>query len=287
MKPVPYKPGMLFEPPCYIADMPADIYHSHDSISNSGLKLIGRSPAHYKYASRRESTRNMVIGSALHMAVLEPEEYDYVHTCEPDRRSKKYKDLAEVYGGDKVLTIDESIKIEGIRDSLWSKYGELLSLPGHNELSGFVADPETGVMCRHRFDKLTNMGIAIDLKTCVDARTDAFSRAINNYGYHVQASFYMDQYEWITGEQLTDFLFFAVESDSPYAAKMYRLSEESIHIGRDIYRKSLNLYASCKQSGVWPGYESKDIEEISIPQYAIYQHEQQQIESFAFMEDEA
>jgi len=280
-----YSPGMPITAPCYITDMPSDLYHAHNSISNSGLRLVSRSPAHYKYAPKRESTRSMVIGSALHMAILEPDKYDYVHTNEPDRRTKAYKDIAANYGGDKVLTLSESEHVEGIRDSLWSKFGELLSLEGHNELSGFSTDPETGVMCRHRFDKLTTTGIAIDLKTTIDGRIDAFSRSIQSYSYHVQCAFYQDQFSWITGNELNDFLFLVVESEAPYAAKMYRLNQESIDIGRSVYRKSLKEYAKCKDSGVWPSYECNEVEKISIPSWAVQQYDNQQIESFTFIED--
>ncbi len=230
------------------------------------------------------------MGSAVHMAVLEPELFTNTYAMAKgakDRRSKEYKDLLTYHREEYTLLPEEYDRVMAISDSLWSKYGELLSLPGKNELSGFSIDPETGVTCRHRFDKLTDSGIAIDLKTCVDARPDAFSRAINSYGYHVQAAFYSDQYEWITGEPLQDFLFLAVESEAPYAAKIYRLSEESIYIGRHVYKKSLDLYTLCRESGIWPAYDSTEVEEISIPQYALYQHEQQQIESFTFVEDEA
>jgi len=268
-----YEEDMEITAPCYIKDMPADIYHRSRGASNSGLKLISRSPAHYKYSPRREATRNMVIGSALHMAVLEPElfydTYKLLRGCE-DRRSKDYKEAKEQFGEESVLVSSECAKVEGIMKSLWNdpEIASLLSKPGHNELSGFSIDPETGITCKHRFDKLLNSGIGIDLKTCLDARPDAFSRAIYNYNYHVQAAFYMDQYEWITGRVLTDFIFIAVESEAPYACKMYRLDHESLQVGRDTYRRALDQYAECKQSGIWPAYHNDGVEEISIPKWA-------------------
>lgn len=267
---IEYKPGMPITAPYYINNMPADIYHAYPAASNSGLKLIARSPAHFKYAPKRETTRNMVIGSALHMAVLEPELFETTYkltTCQ-DRRCKEYKDIAAIHGGEYTLTNDESWHIAGIRDSVRSEFRELLSQPCHNELSGFSTDPETGMTCKHRFDKLMNSGIGIDLKTCLDARPDAFSRAIYNYNYHVQAAFYMDQYEWITGEALKDFIFIAVESEAPYACKMYRLDPESLQVGRDTYRRALDQYAECKESRIWPAYHNDGVEEISIPKWA-------------------
>lgn len=283
-----YALGMEIIAPSYINGMPEDVYHGHQgSISNSGLRLVGRSPAHYKYAPQREQTRNMVIGSALHMAILEPDRCEtiYKFTDATDRRCKEYKEIAAIHGGDFTLTRDESWHIAGIRDSLWSNFRELLSLPGYNELSGFSTDPETGVMCRHRFDKLTEFGIAIDLKTTIDARPDAFSRSIYNYGYHMQHAFYADQYEWITGRKLDDFIFLVVESDAPYATKAYRLNQESIDVGSDMYRKALNEYAKCSETGVYPAYESNEIDEISIPDWAMYQHDKKQIDNFVFVEE--
>lgn len=285
-----YTEGMPILGRCYIADMPASVYHATDCISNSGLKLISRSPAHFKYAPKRESTRSMVIGSALHQAVLEPDlffdTYVMLHDAE-DRRCKDYKDAKEEFGEEFVLVASECAKIEGIMGRIQGnkEVQELLSLPGHNELSGFSTDPETGVMCRHRFDKLTNNGIGIDLKTTTDARPDAFSRSIMNYGYHMQAAFYVDNYEWITGKQLDDFVFIVVESESPYAVKMYRLGQESYAIGREQYRNSLLKYHECRATDFWPAYESQGIEEISIPQWAINQYDFEQVEGMTFTDE--
>ena len=285
-----YQPGMKITAPCYIKDMPADIYHAYPAASNSGLKLVARSPAHYKYAPKREATRNMVIGSALHMAVLEPElfyqQYTLLHGCE-DQRAKEYKEAKEQFGEKFVLVSTECEKVEGIMNSVLHdrEIDSLLSKPGHNELSGFSIDPETGLTCKHRFDKLLNNGVAIDLKTTIDARPDAFSRAIYNYNYHVQAAFYMDQYAWVTGRELQDFIFIVIESEAPYACKMYRLDPESIDVGRATYRKALDEYAKCKKSGVWPAYQNDGIEEISIPKWALNKYDEQLIETFEFMED--
>jgi len=267
------------------------VYHAHDSISNSGLKLVSRSPAHFKYRpDDKRDKRNLVLGKALHMAMLEPHSVEsiYKFTDAIDRRCKEYKEYAKEKGGDFTLTESESWHVAGIRYSLWSntETASLLSQLGQNELSGFSTDPETGATCRHRFDKLLNSGVAIDLKTTIDARPDAFSRAIYNYNYHVQAAFYADQHEWITGIELADFIFIVVESESPYACKMYRLDSESLQVGRDTYRRALDKYAECKASGIWTAYSNDGIEEISIPQYAINKYDDALIENFEFAEDE-
>jgi exodeoxyribonuclease VIII len=224
----------------------------------------------------------MVLGSAAHMAVFEPHLFYETYTLlrsAVDRRCKEYKEAKEKRGEEFVLVASECKKVEGIMSALRNnvEIKRILDLPGRCELSGFVNDPETGVACRHRFDKLTDCGIGIvtdcdigiDLKTTVDARPEAFSRSVYTYAYHMQNAFYADQYEWITGRKLKDFIFLVVESESPYSVKMYRLDDESVEIGRHMYRKALDIYAQCKESGIWPGYDCNEIETLRLPEWVI------------------
>lgn len=286
MKPIEYQDGMQINAPSYISSMPADIYHEHDSISNSGLKLINRSPAHFKYPPERAETRNKVLGSALHMACLEPNIFYQTYTLlrnAKDRTTSEYKEAKKLHGEEFVLVSSECAKVEGIMNSLYRDTGirNILEQPGANELSGFAIDPETGVICRHRFDKLTTQAVAIDLKTTVDARNHAFSRSIFSYGYHIQNAFYHDQYQWITGQDLEEFFFVAIESESPFACKLYCVDMDSFELGRDTYRNSLNTYAYCKKHDDWPAYDST-AEEISVPRWAINEYEESLIEAMTF-----
>ena len=52
--PIEYTEGMTITPPCFIANMPNDVYHSHpEGISSTGLKLVLRSPAHFNFCAMR------------------------------------------------------------------------------------------------------------------------------------------------------------------------------------------------------------------------------------------
>lgn len=285
-----YKIDMPINPPGYVQGVPEDIYHGHDSVSNSGLKLVNRSPAHFKYPPERESTRAMVVGSALHMACLQPDLFyeNYILLRNVKARTEKaYKEAKEEFGEENVLVKGEISKVEGIVNSLRSNTEalKLLEQEAWNELSGFVADPETGIMCRHRFDKLTKNAVAIDLKTTTDARPSAFSRSVMNFGYHVQDAFYTDQFRWITGDELVSFAFIVVEVDSPYAVKIYYLGDESRCIGRDTYRKGLNAYAYCKDMDEWTAYNDEP-EEINVPQWALNAYDESMVEAMTFTGDD-
>lgn len=257
-------------------------YHAHESISKSGLDMIARSPAHYRYGERREPTRAMVIGSAVHAAILEPElfasQYMLLRDVK-DRRASEYKQAVAVYGADNVLTGTEADYVAGIQESVRTHgpLSALLAEPGRAELSVITTDPVTGVAVRCRFDWLTDDGRPLDLKTTLDARPDAFSRSVSNYRYHVQAAFYCDVWEWETGDKLDRMIFAALEKSMPNAVALYMLDDEAMMVGRKLYREDLNTYARCLESGHWPAYEGC-VQLLNLPPWAVeFEEEQEEI----------
>jgi exodeoxyribonuclease VIII len=265
------------KPGIYTSDqLSNEDYHRADGISKSGLDLILRSPAHYRFAEKREATRAMEIGTALHCAILEPErfasEYMLLRNC-TDRRASEYKEAVKVWGTERVLTGTEADKVAGMQESVRSNpHLSMLAEPGRCELSVFATDPETGVLIKCRFDKLTDGGVAIDLKKTQDIRD--FGKSVANYGYHMQEAFYRDVWEWATGERLAGFVFAAVEEQMPHASAPLTLDAEALDIGRMLYRKALNEYAECLNDDEWPGIACEP-ETIQLPSWYINQFETQ------------
>lgn len=263
----------------YYADMPNDDYHSHASVSKSGLDVIERDPFHFFNKKPMVQTRPMQVGSAIHAAILEPEVFkrDFMMLPElKDRRQPEYKQAKKQYGEGNVFTQPDCDNIENIQKAVWGndEASNLLSQRGFCELSGFVKDPITGVMCRHRFDKLAlTGGWAVDVKKTQDVRDTEFSKSIFNYRYHVQAAFYLDQFEWITGERLNGMKFICVEEKWPHKVAVYYLDDISIQIGRDAYRENLNLYAKCMNGEKPTNNTSSQL--ISLPEWAMREYENQ------------
>ena len=253
-------------------------YHSHDSISKSGLDLIARSPAHYFHAARSSPTRAMEIGTAIHCAILEPhrfaKEYMLLAGIE-DRRKSEYKEAVKQYGSEFVLTGPESDRVVGMRESIRMNNRATMRLeaPGDAEVSIITKDPETGVAVRCRFDWLSSCGHALDLKKTQDVRSEEFSRTVARYRYHVQSAFYCDCYYWETGERLQEFSILAVEEHMPHANRIFILYDEAMREGRRVYRQDLNTYADCLSSGVWPGITQDEDELLSLPMWAVSDEE--------------
>ena len=272
----PYEEGMELTEG-YYSGVPNDVYHAHDSISKSGLDLIDRDPYHFFNNKPREQTRPMQVGSAIHAAILEPEvfadEFIMLPTLK-DRRQPEYKQAVKAYGEGKVFTNADCENIDNIQKSVWSntEAAELLSEEGWCELSGFVRDPVTGVMCRHRFDKLTKSGWAVDLKKTQDVRSDEFAKSIYNYRYHVQDAFYLAQFEWLAGQKLKGMKFVCVEEKWPHKVAIYQLCDISRDIGVNLFRYNLDTYAYHKDTGELPVNDTKT-EIISLPEWVMRKYE--------------
>lgn len=251
MKITPYTEGMEINGPCIIGDMPNEIYHAErDHLSNSGLGLFSRSPAHFYCASPREPTRAMELGTAVHTAVLEPERFksDYLLLADAkDRRSSLYREAVKAHGSEVVLVSSEISNVVGMGQaaSLNTDYSDrYLSQPHHVELSFFGTCSDTGVKIKCRFDMLTDSGDALDLKKTQDIRLDVISRSVLNYRYHIQEAFYSRVYKAVTGRDLTSYGFFFIEEKSPHSNIITELCHESKALAERQALEELQYFAS-------------------------------------------
>lgn len=254
-----------------ITGMPPEVYHSTPAISNSGLSLVAKSPAHYRHQPEREPTPAMRFGSAVHCAVLEPDRFDEVYALVDvkDRRQKGYKDAVAEHGSEFVLIPSEYNAVRDIQNAALARpeVKKLAHAAGHRELSAFAKDPVTGLLVRVRYDLLAAAGFALDLKTARDVFEYGFSRSVATYRYHVQVALYSDAFRWITGERLSEFWLLAVETEAPYTAVPYRLDDIAIEVGRNEYRRGLDTYARCMDADEWPMYEPES-NLLSLPLWA-------------------
>lgn len=262
------------EPGIYY-DMSMSDYLAIPAISNSGLTLVNRSPAHYR-AGFRKSTKAMDMGTAIHCAVLEPDRFatDYLLLRDvTDRRSAAYKQACAEVAEAKALIAGEVKVVEGASNAVRDNphCAALISGNIKTEVSVVAVDPETGVRVKCRFDALQDGNKGRDLKKTQDIRD--FYKAIANYRYHCQEAFYRDVYYWATGSQLEDFAFIVVEEQPPHANRPIRIDSESLEIGRMVYREDLNEYARCLASGVWPGAAGEP-EVVGLPTYEISKFEE-------------
>jgi hypothetical protein len=255
-------------------------YHAHAAISKSHLDQVARSPLHYfaRYLDPNrvvpEPTPAMAIGSAVHTHVLELDQWDARYVSAPDgidRRTKAGKAEWEAFTtaatGRTVLPKADADLVMRMAHSVFSHPAAamLLALPGKAETTHMWTDAATGLECKCRPDWLTDdCRLLVDLKTTEDASPRGFSRSIVQWRYFLQASWYLDGVEQATGTRPEQFIFITVEKKAPYAVAVYAADAEMIAAGAQTAARDLDVLATCKAAGAWPGY-SDQIEPISLP----------------------
>lgn len=262
--------------PGFYPNVPEGEYHADPALSSTGLRKVLTTPAHFRAYTQEEQrdTPALLLGRAVHCAVLEPERYarDYAPAPEVDRRTKAGKATWEQFQADHphatILKADDAATVEAMAQAVREHpTAALLLTEGEPELSAWWEDPETGVPCRARFDWLRRGdALGVDLKTAQDAGPRAFERAIQTHGYHVQAAFYSAGFQAIAGEPLRDFAFICVEKAPPFAVACYRLDDAAMDEGHRRVREGLRRYAECLERGEWPGYPT-EIQSITLPRW--------------------
>ncbi len=260
-----------------IFELSNEEYHAQPGLNKSGLVQLAKSPAHYfewYHAPEEEPSRAMMLGTALHTALLEPAGFKQSIMIAPkiDKRTKagkaQWESFQEEAKGKIILTEDEASAIAGMKASVFNNMTAYdLLLEGKSEQSIFFKDPDYDFLSKIRPDFYTHDKEVVDIKTCLDAGYDGFSRAVANFKYHWQALFYLKGLTAVTETEHNKFIFIAVEKDPPYAVAVYEATKAMLHAARKQIAPLLSVYAECLTTNVWPGYEDK-LQSLELPRWA-------------------
>ncbi|MEB7738549.1 PD-(D/E)XK nuclease-like domain-containing protein [Escherichia coli] len=253
-------------------------YHAGPGVSKSQLDDIADTPALYLWRKNAPvdttKTKTLDLGTAFHCRVLEPEEFSnrFIVAPEFNRRTNAGKEEEKAFlmecadTGKTVITAEEGRKIELMYQSVMAlPLGQwLVESAGHAESSIYWEDPETGILCRCRPDKIIpEFHWIMDVKTTADIQR--FKTAYYDYRYHVQDAFYSDGYEAQFGVQPT-FVFLAVSTTvecGRYPVEIFMMGEEAKLAGQQEYHRNLRTLADCLNTDEWPA-----IKTLSLPRWA-------------------
>ncbi len=239
--------------------MTFDDYLKIEAVNWSSLKKLAISPLHYRHhmdSPPTPPTDAMIIGSATHKAVLEPEDFDSEYTVWTGgtRRGKEWDAFCAANAGKEILREQDVDRVQALALSVQRHPGcaRYLGGKGVNELTIRWNDLPTGIACKGRADRVTDDGVLIDLKTTRDLTPRPFMAASCRLGYHAQMAFYADGLRTL-GHDVHKVVILAVESSAPYDCGVFVLGEDVLYAGREEYRALLRRLAECRESGRWPG----------------------------------
>jgi hypothetical protein len=261
-----------------VYDMPADVYHADPvpggSLSSSGArKLLPPScPARFRYEHdhRPTPTDEMTFGSAVHKLILGAGADITIVDADNYRAKAAQEAKAGALAEGKIpLLTAEHAKAQTVADAVRSDRlaAKLLTEgAGLPEQVLVWRDPETGIWCRAMLDWIRGR-IVVDVKSCVSAAPAKISKAVYEYGYHIQAAHYLDGMRVLGLAEKPAMIFIFVEKARPYLVNVVQLDPLALEAGAHYIRQARLIYRECVDRGEWPGYAS-DIELIELPGYA-------------------
>ncbi len=248
--------------------IPEDTYHRwQGAVSQSTLKVVRQLTcmhAYEKLANPSDQTEAQSFGEAMHLALLEPALFEDRIACGLgiDRRSTANKvKHAEFEAQNAGKIILKSADFDGVfaaveRIKQNDLAMELLAMQ-MKEVSVVWVDDETGVKCKGRFDafgKYRQWTAIADVKTTkADLSDDSLEREIGNWGYDIQAGFYLDGANALAEADRRFFMIF-VEKKAPFDCRVIEPDATALFEGRWKYRGALKKWARCLNTGVYPGW---------------------------------
>lgn len=271
------RPAVVTEPGVYSiseADYHADPVPGGSLSTSWAKKLLPPSvPALFDYERRHGRPRKkawdfgtaahaMVLGTGPELVVVPAESW---RTADAQRmRDDAYADGAIPllpHEHEQILAMAKALREHPVAGWLFQ--------PGHGlpEQSLFWRDAPTGVMRRARLDWMPIVGesrlIIPDYKTARAVDAESLSKAMNDFGYHMQAAAYTDGAKALGLDQAPAFVNVYQAKTPPYLVHVVEVDAMALTIGRDLNRRALDIYAECTAAGHWPGYPQIDL--LSLP----------------------
>jgi len=248
-------------------------YRATDAINRSTLEVLHNgSPAHaLEYLKNPpEVTPALAVGSAVHLAALEPNEFKNQVVVVKSRSAS-----AKEANPGKTLILEGDLEtIEGIKASLNKNKvifegqemtaAELIAASEIERTLIWRDAGQTDALCKARPDLIKGDAI-IDFKTTTSIPD--FARSAFNFGYHRQASYYLMGYSNACQKMAADFYFLCVEKTAPHGIRLFQASKEFLKRGDEDIRTALNTLAECQKTNLWPGYPIQT-EQLELPRWA-------------------
>lgn len=270
-----------------VTDLPEAEYHAHPALSSSGAKTILKAPALFQHErTHRRYSKAFDVGTIAHGFVLGtgwpvdiiPTELLASNGAVSTAAAKAFvKDSREA--GRVPVVQAEWARARAMADEVLRHplAGPLFAKDrGTAEVSLFWTDAGTGVDCRARLDFLDHQTarrtLVTDLKTCANADPHAFGRTAQDFGYDLQAAWYLDAVANARGDEDAAFLHVLVEKEPPYLVSVPQLDEPSVDLGRRKAERARAMFRDCTEADVWPGY-STEVEPVALPRWAFYDEE--------------
>jgi len=266
-------------------------YHDHPAMNWSRLKAAATSAAHLRQVivdGNKPATAAMELGTAIHLAVLEPERFVASVVTAPEafvtaggalstgKEAKAWR--AGIAPDALVLTAQQIATCEAIRENVlahddarvWLESADLREHEAFWSESVEAAGVVTQIDCRMKADAIcTKLGLLWDLKSIGTSMTDlsvnACVMAIARRAYFGQLGYYTRGLAK-NGIDVNAIGWVFVESSAPFDVVVIQADAAMMQAGYDLADKLLKRYAAALVTGRWLGVAQKTVV-ASLPKW--------------------
>ena len=273
---------------CIIENLPAQAYHSDEAVGSSLIRKLQTSTPMHALAmlATPMASPAMALGTALHAAMLEPENDLAQAVVQPDidKRTKAGKEehatFAALHEGRCIITPDQAQQLDSMVIACLKDWRikHALSACKKREVSAFGSIG--GHKAKARLDAWNGHGMVLDLKTTRDLACD-FEKSIANFGYGLQAAWYREVLRSVfrtEGRLMPDdfsFVFLVVETTYPHGTAVYRMSDEVMDCYSDRLVELQKQWGECVLKNEYSGWPQTDVVDISLPAWAMKKLQEQ------------
>lgn len=273
---------------CVVDHLPEHLYHDSHALLSKSLIQKAATPYgsmekfHYAItAPKSPPTDALTEGSALHVAVLEPDLFGSRYIELPDFQSIRGITLDKQRAN---WMQENAVGLIGLRPTQMHRIhaqsaalrnnADIRAMLRHarTEVSVAWTHRATGLRMRSRADFANEVvAQAGDLKRALHADPQRFARAADSLGYHIQDYLYTMGLRQ-AGLDVRNFVFFACEPEPPYAVSLFQFEAPSRLAAESVVDRALDRIARAVESNVFPGY-TDGVMGINIPNYSLYEAE--------------
>lgn len=268
-------------------------YHSGPGLSRSRLaRLLDGTPLDFHAAPPVEETAAMRLGTAAHLAILEPDRFLALVRPLPkwDMRTNAGKAARAAWdeenpGKIPVPEADYDCALQAAK-LIRAKKGPATALrEGKAELSIYWNDGAETLKSRPDFLDL-DRGIAVDVKTTTrDLDDRQVVRILVDQHAALQASMVTQGVLALTGQRVSSYLLI-VRLDAPVDMRLVQVGGfgpgeplEWLEYGDAQFATALRLYRECSASGVWPGWADRGVTYAAAPEWVRHKTEKMTLAS--------
>ena len=227
----------------------------------SRLKLIAKSPAHYRYSSQRDTAAKDK-GTAVHAFLKDQRVTFYPEKTKTGRSAPRNGAKWEQFEHDNadamILKASDYDDVQGMVESIHKHRRAMEVLTGVREET--LSFDLLKLACRTTAD-VRGDGFFTELKSSVSADPKRFRSQSFWMSYHAQMALHrLGIKRAVKGSRPDAGFVVVVESSKPYPVTVFRMTEKAIQAGEKQIRLWMETLKGCLASDQWPPYAQSDVE---------------------------